>query len=259
MLPQRNFVWCMVPKSASTSWNINIVKLSGRTLTKKESKMEHWQKAVHVSKSAKNKRVLHGILKSENHASLIIVRQPFDRIVSAFRDKLERNHPKPHQDEGFDAISKKIASKWRVKAVKTLGREFFDGPLSGASLPVNPPSRRRKQDKLASFWEFVQELVNTSPTTYNVHWKPISLMCNVCQHDIDYNYILHLEDFRDEEQAFISHMGWTAELGEGSEVRNANKYLNMTQSQITRHYFSPNHVKCSRPLCSLPGLQGHRP
>ena len=231
MLPERNFIWCLVPKSASTDWNLNIVKLSGRTLSEKESKKEIWQKAILVSKTAKDKEVLHEILNSENHASLMIVRHPFDRIVSAFRDKLERICPT------FDVISKNIASKWRAKAVKTLGREFFDGPLSGASLPVNPPSRRWKQDKLASFWEFVQELVNTSPTTYDVHWKPISLMCNVCQPDIDYNYILHLEGFKNEEPTFIRHMGWTAELGEGLEVHNANKYQNMTKFQITRHYF----------------------
>ena len=50
-------------------------------------------------------------------------------------------------------------------------------------------------------------------------------------------------------------------LSDGSPVVGSNVIsLHLIVVHCYYYYcYSPNHVKCSRPLCSLPGLQGHRP
>ena len=233
-LKERALIWCLVKKSASTRWNFNIAKLSRRNFSEQESRLLIMERAQLVTESVKDPKSLHKVFSSDSNVAFVIVRHPLDRIVSAFRDRLEKSHPRT---PNYAEISRRIASKWRAKAIQTLGREFFDGPLDGASLPVHPPGRRLKEDNLASFWEFVQELVHTSPLTYNVHWKPIYMFCNMCHQDVRYDFILRLESLKNEEKAFVRHMDWTDELGDDLDIRHANKYLDMTQSEITRHYF----------------------
>ena len=58
--------------------------------------------------------------------SFIVVRHPFERLVSAFRDKLERKHtPSYLNDFYYKSYGKKIVQKWRQKALQIFGDEFF--------------------------------------------------------------------------------------------------------------------------------------
>ena len=61
-----------------------------------------------------------------NETSFIVVRHPFERLVSAYRDKLERTHAKNYlTDWYFKQYGQKIVKKYRAKAISIFGSDFF--------------------------------------------------------------------------------------------------------------------------------------
>ena len=56
-------------------------------------------------------------------------------------------------------------------------------------------------------WEFIQDVLNSSPDTYDVHYQPIYLFCEICS--FNYNYILHFENIIHEETSFVEELNAT--------------------------------------------------
>ena len=61
-----------------------------------------------------------------SETSFIVVRHPFERIVSAFRDKLERSHAENYTtDFYYKKYGVEIVKKYRERALDTFGSHFF--------------------------------------------------------------------------------------------------------------------------------------
>ena len=69
------------------------------------------------------------------------------------------------------------------------------------------PNKRRFNEKLPIWWEFVQHVINTNPRKFDNHFKPIYLLCGTCGYQ--YNYILKFETIKTEEPYFIADIGAT--------------------------------------------------
>ena len=70
------------------------------------------------------KRKLKHSKKTEK--SFIVVRHPFERLVSAYRDKLERSHAVDYEvDFYYKKYGEKIVKKYRQKAIDIFGQDFF--------------------------------------------------------------------------------------------------------------------------------------
>ena len=70
------------------------------------------------------KRKLKRSKKTEK--SFIIVRHPFERLVSAYRDKLERSKAVDYKvDYFYKRYGGKIVKKYRQKAINLFGQDFF--------------------------------------------------------------------------------------------------------------------------------------
>ena len=82
--------------------------------------------------------------------SFIIVRHPFDRLLSAYRDKLEKFNKYYYEKYG-----KAIVTKYRRRGIERFGKEFY-GPKKGS--PVANPLRSGKEP---TFWEFVTAILET--------------------------------------------------------------------------------------------------
>ena len=95
MIPRR-LVWCPVYKAASTNWMKNIPRLMSSpgqisNLTNRDGKNRQANVLARALVPLLPSNALVRFLSSEPRPIVfMIVRHPFDRLLSAFRDKLER-------------------------------------------------------------------------------------------------------------------------------------------------------------------------
>ena len=156
---ENRVLFCDVPKAGSTVFkNLWLNFTRGVSI----GKYIHTRRIL-----AKHKlRYLNTYTKSEIQTRLktyfkfMIARHPFVRILSAYRNKLE----KPN------ALFERIVGKY-VKMRYS---------------PANKP-----KDYRITFEEFVHYLVDKKVTAYNSHWKPVTYLCDPCE--IHYDYIVKLE------------------------------------------------------------------
>ena len=90
----------------------------------------------------------------------MVARHPFERILSAYRDKLEDLSRDIEAREGYyyTMYGKHIVAEYR----ETRDRANMTGVLE--------PSWR----------EFVTYLLNTPATKYDEHWMPMRMLCSPC-------------------------------------------------------------------------------
>jgi len=238
-MKSKSLVWCPVYKAASTNWMHNLLHLAG----KNEEEVKKIIKD-HPNQPNDQGRVvapltplssITQISRLEDAKLLLIVRHPFDRLVSAFRDKLEQCHGPQNctldNNWYYKQYGKKIVSQYRREAVKRLGEDFFAEKNNfGAPIPV---MRTWRSSSLPSWWEFVQYIIHTSPINYDEHWKPASLYCSVCS--FPYNYILHFENIQKEEKFFAEDMSASDLIHPRWENRN---HEGLAKEEILGKYFS---------------------
>ena len=88
---------------------------------------------------SQQRQTLREISQSPNRTSLMIVRHPFERLVSAFRDKLEIGS---RSDSRLRAFAPTIVALFREKAVAEFGIDNFNAENNyGSRLPVRPHER----------------------------------------------------------------------------------------------------------------------
>ncbi len=150
----------------------------------------------------------------------IVVRHPFARLVSAFRDKLEHFSGKGHY---YDTYGSQIVRKYRERALKRFGQEFLSQTFDierGKAMPT--------------FWEFVQFVLDLkSPLQFDEHWQAISFFCQPCK--VNFSHIIKLESYSVEEQWFHKFLGVNKALKPLYE--NRHRPGTSSQEKITQDYF----------------------
>jgi len=169
-------MWCKVPKAASTSLLYAYLELAH---------------VPHHQIPEDNGLGLHGFLREkypilsknlfqklvQQSVKFFIVRHPFERILSAYVDKLE-SYVRDLKYRGgyyYAMYGADIVEKYRPKY-----QEKF---------PKNPLFMRKEP----SFVEFVEYLVETPIDKYDEHWRPIHLLCPPCHFNFD--VIVKMETF----------------------------------------------------------------
>lgn len=75
--------------------------------------------------------------------SFLIVRHPFHRLVSAFRDKLERLHSKKAKSDYFYKLyGRDIVKRYRARATERFGEAHFSKE-NNYGAPVAVPAKKR--------------------------------------------------------------------------------------------------------------------
>ena len=156
--------WCRVPKAASRTMTrvLSEARQISSTQSNNTVQKPYWLKQANLNLVInKSIRSFHGYKK------LLVVRHPYDRIVSAFYDKIKHTH-----------AHSSIIQKARRKI------QDFEG--NNATYFVN-----NQVFTTIKFDSFLSQIVLSSdPLRWNAHWTEITALCDVCA---DWDYILKLE------------------------------------------------------------------
>lgn len=209
------FIWCLVPKVGSTSWVKLFLQVWFSNPMYKENKEYHVALSSAWKKTEKSLDLYFWKKLSKNTFSFLFSRHPFERILSAYRDKLEF-------------------------ATETL-LERYGGRILQKYRKHKPSDE--KYANIPTFREFVEYLVNEPISAMNRHWIPISDLCMPCH--IDYDIIGRKDTMKADSEVILNKIGIEEELqvthvsgGKGSD-------------QTLKEYYSQLDIKLLNQLYKL--------
>ena len=163
-----------------------------------------------------------------------MLRHPFERLVSAYRDKLERNNiMEPYY---YNTFGKHFVKKYREKAKTALGEEYFT-EINNFGTPLKVKDNRRQNADLPTFWEFAQSVIDGYKM--DEHWEPIYKYCSICNPSSlkAFEYVLKFENLLSEEKKFLEYHRWN--ISEKDILKlNINRPDTISDDQLTKLYFS---------------------
>ncbi|XP_054476514.1 carbohydrate sulfotransferase 8-like [Anoplopoma fimbria] len=201
-------LYCEVPKAGCSNWKRVLMVLRGSAA----STLDIPHNAAHYANHLRR-------LENYDHAGiaerlrsftkLLFVREPFERLVSAFRDKFESPNSYYHP-----VFGRPIISRYRANATRTALR-------TGAGV---------------TFREFVQYLLDVRrPVGMDIHWEPVSQLCHPCL--LRYNFIGKFESLEEEANFLLRSVGAPRNLT-FPDFKDRNPRAERTSSTITQRYFS---------------------
>uniref|UniRef100_A0A8C3S8L9 Carbohydrate sulfotransferase n=1 Tax=Chelydra serpentina TaxID=8475 RepID=A0A8C3S8L9_CHESE len=203
---RHKILYCEVPKAGCSNWKRILMVLNG--LASSAYSISH--DAVHYGKHLKklDSYDLKGIQTRLNtYTKTIFVRDPMERLVSAFRDKFE--HPNSYYHPVFGkAIIKKYRLNAREEALKT-----------GSGV---------------KFKEFIRYLLDSQrPVGMDIHWEQISKLCYPCL--INYDFIGKFETLEEDANYFLQLIGAPAEL-KFPNFKDRHSADERTNMEVVRQY-----------------------
>lgn len=218
---KHNIVWCNIFKAASSVWMYNFNLLGGYS-------------PYFMQKSFRVPLIVHARLKFprptvnqlnealKNSLSFIIVRDPFERLLSAYRDKIEG-----FRNKFYKRIGRFIVFKYRTE-VKPSVTQVSD---------IHSRLKKKQQEIGPTFSEFINYVSDS--TTFDEHWAPYHSFCTPCHVNFtviaktetllaDSSYIikkLHLENK-------LKHQSWKA-INKAYDGRNTKDLLPKYFKQLT--------------------------
>uniref|UniRef100_F7CXE5 Carbohydrate sulfotransferase n=1 Tax=Ornithorhynchus anatinus TaxID=9258 RepID=F7CXE5_ORNAN len=180
---RHKILYCEVPKAGCSNWKRILMVLNGLA----SSAYDITHDAVHYGKYLKklDSFDLKGIYTRLNtYTKAVFVRDPMERLVSAFRDKFE--HPNSYYHPVF---GKAIIKKYRPNVC---GEALNNG--SGVK-----------------FQEFIHYLLDAQrPVGMDIHWEQVSKLCYPCL--INYDFVGKFETLEQDANYFLQLIGAPKEL-----------------------------------------------
>ncbi|XP_021929387.1 carbohydrate sulfotransferase 11-like isoform X2 [Zootermopsis nevadensis] len=175
---EHKLLYCWIHKVASTSWIALFSHLANRT------HIDEYYREIRIL-SPKSAEELHGIITTKDYYKLIVVRHPFERLVSAYRDRIEDT-------------SRFTSQAWiYVPRIFALTRPVLN---RNKIFDIN---HNQKLSIVPTFQEFVEWLLVIPPKKYDVHWNRYSDHCKPCA--IHYDAIIKMENFSNEKEVSVMH------------------------------------------------------
>ena len=139
-------------------------------------------------------------LSTENSIGFLIARDPFERLVSGYRDKIKGALPNsPH-----DKLSRMMLLKYR-------------------HIPAtNSRQLRHRMRIIPTFTEFVRHVLDEveAGNELDMHWTPVYSFCNPCQ--INLTHIIKFETFDRDTYSLLEKIHATHLLPSNGKLRKRN-------------------------------------
>ncbi|XP_041356999.1 carbohydrate sulfotransferase 11-like [Gigantopelta aegis] len=203
-------LYCAVPKIACTNWKRIFIILSGKVDETDPMKLK--AREVHGILEAKQthlsdfspEEINHRI---KNYYKFMFTREPFERLLSAYRNKFASNNVVFRRGFG-----KKILARYRLNPSR---KEV----LTGAGV---------------TFLEFIQYLVDsTREEALNSHWKKLTDMCHPCL--IKYDLIGDMDNINDDATKILDRVGASSKV---EFPRRDATYKHKDTGSVLYHFYS---------------------
>ncbi|KAM9481643.1 carbohydrate sulfotransferase 8-like [Clarias gariepinus] len=204
---RHKLLYCEVPKAGCSNWKRVLMVLAG--VASSTNNINH--DTVHYSNRLTRLDGFEQHAVSErlrSYTKVLFIREPMERLVSAFRDKFESPNSYYHP-----VFGKPIISKYRVNASKSALR-------TGSGV---------------TFQEFIRYLLDVHrPIGMDIHWEPVSQLCSPCL--LDYDFIGKFETIEEEANFLLRRLGAPKNLTFPT-FKDRNPEAARTSSHIMQRYF----------------------
>ncbi|XP_061577548.1 carbohydrate sulfotransferase 8-like [Cololabis saira] len=201
-------LYCEVPKAGCSNWKRVLMVLDGSANSTQDIPHDtaHYSNHLRRLDSYNNTGIAERL---RSYTKVLFVREPFERLVSAFRDKFESPNSYYHP-----VFGRPIISRYRANATRHALR-------TGTGV---------------TFREFVQYLLDVRrPVGMDIHWEPVSQLCSPCL--LQYNFIGKFESLEEDANFLLQSIGAPANLT-FPDFKDRNPHAERTSSAITQKYFS---------------------
>ena len=178
-------LYCAIPKIACTNWKTIMLLLNGKTVTKDVHHV-HIPSLTDFSAEEVDRRL-------REYKKLIIVRNPHERLLSAYNDKFVNRKKSSHFVRIYGPLIMKNTAKYMKR--------------SNVNYAIDKETEITFQD----FVRYVGNVENELSTLDECHWREIYQLCSPCA--IQYDYILKLETMSDDVRYILSSINASHLLG----------------------------------------------
>lgn len=207
---KHKLLYCYVPKVACTNWKRVFMVLTGRSNTThlidipaSDAHADGTLKRLSDLPKGRIKKIL------KNYNAFLMVRHPFERLLSAYRNKLEGDLP---------------SAKYFQKRI---GRHII------RNYRPEPTERDLAEGDNVTFKEFIHYLIaeGSNNDSVNEHWRAVLHLCHPCS--IKYSYIAKYETFATDVSALLDYIGLSNLEFPAQRSSNTSQHLESYLRQLS--------------------------
>ena len=204
----KKVLFCAVPKIGSSTMNRHFLVINGYKTSDELGPKRPPPKVLALVNKLRNLNETKQISRLESYYSFTIVRNPLERLVSGYKDKLE------HESSfWYQKLQHRILDLFRHDEFKAW------------------ESKNKSYELRPSFHEFIQYFISTPLVRLDHHFRPFTDVCFPCT--LKYDFYVSFKSFDNDIKVLFHHLG----LPFDNHPRRTSRQIHPT-SQFVAKYFN---------------------